>query len=483
MTAGLETALAAGRAAMERGAWREAAARFDEALALEERPEILEERAWVAWWEADEETLFATRERAYRLYSAAGDRPSCVRVAAMIAADHLDFRGQDAIATGWLERARQLSDGVPDGDEHGWILLVEGDLALHARADSRQGLRVATEAVALGRERARGRLRGHRPRAAGHGAARARPCRGRHALLRRGGRGRRRRRLPRPALAGLDALLHRLGLRPRGRLHARGAVGGVHARRVRAARRPALHRHLPCQLGRGAGHARRVGRGRRGALRRRRRPDRVATGLRAARARAARRAARAPGAHRRGAGALRAGAAGRLGDPRPGRASRSTRATRRTRPMPPSACCAASRPARSSSASRRSSCSCGRASRWDSWTAPPTALEQLESYAAGLAMPYIAGRALLVRGELDAAQGDDEAARRAFEDAVDRFAASSAPYDGALARLGLAGVLRSLGTHPLGRDRERGRPAHARGAGRRRRRRRRGAGRTRPRAS
>ena len=43
------------------------------------------------------------------------------------------------------------------------------------------------------------------------------------------------------------------------------------------------------------------------------------------------------------------------------------------------------------------------------------------------------------------AQGETEEARRAFEDAVDSFAQASAPYDSAVARLGLARALATLG--------------------------------------
>lgn len=48
-------------------------------------------------------------------------------------------------------------------------------------------------------------------------------------------------------------------------------------------------------------------------------------------------------------------------------------------------------------------------------------------------------------GELAAQRGDDQAARRAYEDAVDRFDEGATPYDAALARLALARALARLG--------------------------------------
>ena len=70
-------------------------------------------------------TLHA-REEAYRAYRAEGDRAGAGRVAAWLAADYLEFRGEDAIARGWLERAHRMLDGLPEGADHGWLALHEG---------------------------------------------------------------------------------------------------------------------------------------------------------------------------------------------------------------------------------------------------------------------------------------------------------------------------------------------------------------------
>jgi DNA-binding CsgD family transcriptional regulator len=61
--------------------------------------------------------------------------------------------------------------------------------------------------------------------------------------------------------------------------------------------------------------------------------------------------------------------------------------------------------------------------------------EQLQWSGAELGTPYLVGRARLAAAELAAARGDYEGARRAAEDAIDRFTEGSAPYDCGLARL------------------------------------------------
>lgn len=48
------------------------------------------------WWLGDADELFETRERAYRVYLAAGQRRDAARVAAWLGTDSVDFRGEVA---------------------------------------------------------------------------------------------------------------------------------------------------------------------------------------------------------------------------------------------------------------------------------------------------------------------------------------------------------------------------------------------------
>jgi ATP/maltotriose-dependent transcriptional regulator MalT len=94
------------------------------------------------------------RERAYRAYRGDGDTLSAARMAIWLASDHLDFRGADAIAGGWIERARGMLAGLePPCAEHGWLMLHEADIALRVKsANLDTVVRLSLEAAALGRQ-------------------------------------------------------------------------------------------------------------------------------------------------------------------------------------------------------------------------------------------------------------------------------------------------------------------------------------------
>jgi DNA-binding CsgD family transcriptional regulator/tetratricopeptide (TPR) repeat protein len=93
------------------------------------------------------------RERAYRAYRADADTLSAARMAIWLASDHLDFRGADTIAKGWIERARRMLDDMDPSAEHGWLLLHEADIALRVKSANLETVaRLSLEAAELGRE-------------------------------------------------------------------------------------------------------------------------------------------------------------------------------------------------------------------------------------------------------------------------------------------------------------------------------------------
>src|ERR1700750_1094197 len=96
--------LDAGRAALRSGEWTEARRAFEEALAIEEAPEALEGLGLASWWLSPAHDLFSARHRAYRIYRERGDGVSAARVAVWLAWDTAAFRGEHAIASGWLEQ-------------------------------------------------------------------------------------------------------------------------------------------------------------------------------------------------------------------------------------------------------------------------------------------------------------------------------------------------------------------------------------------
>jgi ATP/maltotriose-dependent transcriptional regulator MalT len=116
--------------ALRRGAWTEARAQFEAALREREKPEALEGLAMAAQWLVDRETVFVARERAYRLYRERRSPRDAARVAIQLAWDYRTFRGEPAIATGWLQRAHDLLSDEEPSSEHGWLALREASVLL-----------------------------------------------------------------------------------------------------------------------------------------------------------------------------------------------------------------------------------------------------------------------------------------------------------------------------------------------------------------
>jgi ATP/maltotriose-dependent transcriptional regulator MalT len=141
--------LAAGRAALARAEWAEAWARFEEAAAADDSPEAWEGVSRAAWWVGDQEATLLARERAYRGYRQAGDVRGAARMAMWLGSDHLDFRGDDAVASAWLRRGRTLLEGHPPCAELGFITLFEADIALLSHSDPATAERDARDALEI----------------------------------------------------------------------------------------------------------------------------------------------------------------------------------------------------------------------------------------------------------------------------------------------------------------------------------------------
>lgn len=144
--------LAAGTAALERGAWDEARSHLQASLAERETPQALEQLGLAAWWLDDAALTFDARERAFRLYRDQGDALGAARVALWLTWDYLAFRGDSAVASGWLERARRLLAGHEQAAEYGWLLLRDGEVALFRGHDPATARERGERAAALGRK-------------------------------------------------------------------------------------------------------------------------------------------------------------------------------------------------------------------------------------------------------------------------------------------------------------------------------------------
>lgn len=145
------TPLAAGWGALASNDWDGASRWFQQAAEETDAAEALEGLSWAAWWRADADTMFDARERAYRAYRAAGRDVDAARMATWLGTDSVDFRGQDAVARGWLGRARSLLEGHEDTPEYGWLCVHEAEKLLHA-GDTAGAIELSGAAIARSEE-------------------------------------------------------------------------------------------------------------------------------------------------------------------------------------------------------------------------------------------------------------------------------------------------------------------------------------------
>jgi DNA-binding CsgD family transcriptional regulator len=142
--------VAAGREALGRAAWADARGHFEAALAEEETPEAFEGLGVAAWWLEDTAATIAARRRAYSLYRACGDAAGAARAATGLAIDFC-LEGEEAVARGWMQRARRLLEDSEPAAEHGWCAVWEAHMALMADHDPVAAAEHSGRAVALGR--------------------------------------------------------------------------------------------------------------------------------------------------------------------------------------------------------------------------------------------------------------------------------------------------------------------------------------------
>jgi DNA-binding NarL/FixJ family response regulator len=140
-----------GAAALARGAWDDAREAFESAIQENETAVALEGLGLAAWWLDLADIVFQARERAYRLFLEADDRAAAARVAVWLAWDCWAFRGESAVANGWLQRARRHLDGMPECVERAWLECREGALALLEEGDPDRAHVHASEGIRIAR--------------------------------------------------------------------------------------------------------------------------------------------------------------------------------------------------------------------------------------------------------------------------------------------------------------------------------------------
>jgi DNA-binding NarL/FixJ family response regulator len=134
-----------GLQALAVGAWAQARERYQRSLALQESAEALEGLAVAAWWQDDVDAAISARERAYVMRREQGQTVEAARVAGFLAWDYGAMRGANAVANGWLQRARRLAAELPPAAERAWLPLIEASFYLDT--DAAKVLSLSTEAV------------------------------------------------------------------------------------------------------------------------------------------------------------------------------------------------------------------------------------------------------------------------------------------------------------------------------------------------
>src|SRR5688572_14996862 len=434
--------LAAGLRALADGSWDEARASFEHALAEDPTPEAWDGLGWTGWWQADEALTLRAREQAYRLFRARGDDGDAGRVAAWLAADYREFRGDEAVARGWLVRAHRLLDGRPESADHGWLAVLEADVMMNFGGDLAEVQRLSLEAARMGREFGVPDLE-----AVGLGQAGA-------ATVVRGDVDEGMRLLDEAsaiasgedlqfpisqawAMCSLISACDGVGDFPRAAQWAeqmRGFTDRWGGRQLLGMCRSAYGRVLATRGDWASAESELMA---------------AVEDLETAR----------PGMSGGGLVRLaelrnrqgrvdeardlyeRAGAAGQLGLAElaleAGDAAAAEHAAERVLRRTPPGNMLGRLPALELLVRARA-----RSGRLE---LASEACEEVGAVSERLGTPYLRGRARLCAGELSAAEGEHDAARRSFEDAIDCFDAGSAPYEGGIARLGLARGLSGLG--------------------------------------
>ncbi|MBP2266570.1 DNA-binding NarL/FixJ family response regulator [Pseudarthrobacter sp. PvP004] len=143
--------LMAAREAFARGDW-DAARRAMERAANEaalgvEDQEIL---ARSKWWLGDVQGSMALSEDIFHSRVADGHAQSAARAALMLSLQW-GLRGNIAVSSAWLNRARLLLESLPESVEHGYLLYLEGNDAIYLEGDAGPALSASVQLKELSR--------------------------------------------------------------------------------------------------------------------------------------------------------------------------------------------------------------------------------------------------------------------------------------------------------------------------------------------
>ena len=141
------------RAALARGAWEDARDQFERAIRDAPSAEAWEGLAISASYLDLADIAIDAREEAFRRYRETHDARGAVRCGVWLASDILDFRGDAAVANGWLQRAQSIVADVSEPTAEGALLLAfRAHMTLLADSNPSGARRLCEEAIAMSRQ-------------------------------------------------------------------------------------------------------------------------------------------------------------------------------------------------------------------------------------------------------------------------------------------------------------------------------------------
>jgi DNA-binding CsgD family transcriptional regulator len=112
MSQALPDTLTRAEEALASGAWADARELFEASLD-DDDPRAHDGLGRTMWWLGSADLAIEHRERAFAAYKAGGDTAKAAEIAIWLAREHLSVHGNDAVANGWLARARRLVGDAP----------------------------------------------------------------------------------------------------------------------------------------------------------------------------------------------------------------------------------------------------------------------------------------------------------------------------------------------------------------------------------
>jgi DNA-binding CsgD family transcriptional regulator len=145
-TADADAFLRQGWAALGAADWQTARSCFEQALDRAESAEALDGLSQATHFLREYDRAIELKERAFAAYRQAADPVKAADTARWLAFLHGTYLGNYAVASGWMERAGSLLQGVDECAAHGWLVLDRAVFA--ASAADREKCAVSALAIA-----------------------------------------------------------------------------------------------------------------------------------------------------------------------------------------------------------------------------------------------------------------------------------------------------------------------------------------------